>query len=182
MARLKMAFSVALSASAAMALLAACDNGPSAVAGRQAAGTQMAAAPAPADATAAPKVDHRAEPAKVVDGQPMWAASRKYSAEEGAQRTFERNGADFGARDVDQFVRKAHAFVENPPKGTLTLARPNGDTLYYDPKGNIFAVANKDGAPKTMFKPDAGMAYWEQQKQAQTKRQAARGKRGDDEA
>ncbi|MEO8114081.1 MAG: hypothetical protein ABI655_06865 [Phenylobacterium sp.] len=177
MARLRLALSAALSASAALALLAACDNGPSAVAGKQATATQLPAAP---EAAEAPKADHRAEPAKVVDGQPMWSASRKYSAEEGARRTFERNGADFGARDVDQFVRKAHAFVENPPKGTLTLSRPNGDTLFYDPKANVFAVASKEGAPKTMFKPDAGMAYWEQQKQAQTKR--TRAKRSDDEA
>lgn len=180
MARLRTALSVALGASAAAALLTACDNGPSAVVGKQAAGTQMATAPA--EAAAPPRVDHRAEPAKLVDGQPMWSASRKYSAEEGARRTFERNGADFGARNVDQFVRKAHAFVANPPRGTLTLTRPNGDTLYYDPAANVFAVASKDGAPKTMFKPDAGMAYWEQQKQAQTRRQTSRAKRSDDEA
>jgi pyocin large subunit-like protein len=49
--------------------------------------------------------------------------------------------------------------VGHPPKGALTLTRKNGDTLFYDPKANVFAVANKDGAPRTMFKPDEGMAY-----------------------
>ncbi len=37
--------------------------------------------------------------------------------------------------------------------------------LYYDPKANIFAVADREGAPRTMFKPRDGMAYWQQQKQ-----------------
>jgi len=45
----------------------------------------------------------------------------------------------------------------------LTKTRPNGDTLYYDPSTNTFAVQNANGAPKTMFKPAAGMAYWNKQ-------------------
>ena len=50
-------------------------------------------------------------------------------AEENAQRSFERNGEDFGARNVDDFVRKAHAFVESPPRGAETIKRANGDVL-----------------------------------------------------
>ena len=175
-----------LAAVAALAL-SACDNGPSAVAQKQAAGTQMATAGAAATPQAftdadASRVDHRQDPVKLVDGQPMWSASRKYSAEENAQRAFARNGEAFGADNIDQFVDKAHAFVSHPPKTALTLARANGDTLIYDPKANIFAVRSKAGAPRTMFKPDDGMAYWEQQKARETKRQTARRGRGDDEA
>ncbi|WP_304169760.1 hypothetical protein [Phenylobacterium aquaticum] len=99
-----------------------------------------------------------------VAGKPMWSSSRKGSAQENAQRSFERNGEAFGASDMDAFVRKAHAFVDHPPAGAETLKRPNGDTLYYDAKTNIFAVANKDGVPRTMFKPDEGAAYWDKQK------------------
>ena len=172
--------------------LAACDNGPSAVARKQAAGTQMATNTAPsvyADSPSAsdnssgygsPQVDHRKEPVKLVGGKPMWSASRKSSANENAQRAFDRNGAAFGARDIDSFIGKAHAFVDHPPKGTLTMTRKNGDTLFYDPKGNIFAVASKEGAPRAMFKPDDGMAYWEQQKSRETRRQASRRNRDDD--
>lgn len=110
----------------------------------------------------------RAEaPVKTVAGKPMWSASRKGTAEENAQRSFDRNGADFGARDVDDFVRKAHDFVDHPPKGTETITRSNGDTLFYDAQHNIFAVSNKDGAPRTMFKPDEGAAYWAKQKASQ---------------
>jgi len=162
-------------------LLTACDNGPSAVAGKQADGAQTAGAQAGAapstDRAAAGAVDHRDDPVKLVDGKPMWSASRRYSAEESARRSFERNGEAFGARTLDQFVRQAHAFVEHPPAGTETLTRPNGDTLFYDPKGNVFAVATKDGAPRTMFKPDEGAAYWAQQKQTEGRRQAARAER-----
>jgi hypothetical protein len=82
-------------------------------------------------------------------------------------------GEAFGARDVDDFVRKAHAFVGDPPKGTLCLSRANGDVLLYDPKANVFAVATKAGAPRTMFKPTEGMAYWDEQKAREAKRQAS---------
>ncbi|HXQ10140.1 MAG TPA: hypothetical protein VN805_03980 [Caulobacteraceae bacterium] len=60
-------------------------------------------------------------------------------------------------------MRLAHAFTAAPPKDVLTLLRPNGDKLLYDPKRNIFAVVTKDGAPRAMFKPTAGKAYWDQQ-------------------
>jgi pyocin large subunit-like protein len=178
MARVKIA--LALLGGAAVLALAACDNGPSAVAQQQAAGTQMAVAEAPrstageADARETPRVDHREDPVKLVDGKPMWSASRRYSAEENARRAFERNGADFGAGSVDDFVKTAHAFVEKPPKGTLTMTRANGDRLFYDPKGNVFAVASKAGAPRTLFKPDDGAAYWEEVKAREAKRAQGR--------
>jgi pyocin large subunit-like protein len=165
-----------------LALLSACDNGPSAVS-KQAAGSQMATTGAPERSynsdrggnDNAPRVDHRKdEVAKADDGKPMWAPSKRFSAEEGAQRQFERDGEAFGAKSVDQYVKKAHAFVGHPPKGTLTLTRKNGDILFYDPKGNVFAVSNKEGAPRTMFKPDEGMAYWEKQKDREDRSQQAR--------
>ena len=98
------------------------------------------------------------------DGKPVWASSRQRSAEESAQKQFDRNGADFAAASVDDYVAKAHAFLGALPKGVQTIARTNGDKLYYDPKANIFAVADKQGSPRTMFKPRDGMTYWTQQK------------------
>lgn len=185
MAGLKTALSLALGISA-LTLISACDNGPSAVS-KQASGSQVASANAPDRSYGAgrgggydntPKVDHRKdEVAKADDGKPVWAPSKRFSAEEGAQRQFERDGAAFEAKTVDQFVKKAHAFVGHPPKGTLTLTRKNGDILFYDPKGNVFAVSNKEGAPRTMFKPDDGMAYWEKQKDREERSQSARSNR-----
>ena len=168
---------LALIGAVAALTLAACDNGPSAVAQQQAAGTQMAQADAaPVEATTrsqTPRVDHRNDPVKLVDGKPMWSASRRYSAQQNAERVFRRNGEAFGAETLDEFVKQAHAFVEKPPKGTLTLTRANGDKLFYDPKGNVFAVATSAGAPRTMFKPQDGMAYWEAQKTREARRQTA---------
>lgn len=162
-------FRIGAAAWAAMALLglAACDGGASAVAPAR----EHAAAPATSadsyasDATAnAPTQDPRDAPIPKFDGKPMWSANRRFTAEENAQRHFERNGADFGATSVQAYVAKAHAFVDNPPAGAETVKRPNGDLLVYDPKANIFAVATREGAPRTMFKPDDGAAYWEKQK------------------
>ena len=45
--------------------------------------------------------------------------------------------------------------------------------------GAFFAVANREGAPRTMFKPDDGMAYWQEQKTREARRQTARSERGD---
>lgn len=178
MARVRIAL-IAFGGAAALAL-SACDNGPSAVQ-HQAAGTQMATSPEMAaeapERSDRPRSDRRTEPVKLVDGKPMWSATRRYSAEENAQRAFARNGRDFGAATVDDFVQKAHAFVESPPKGTLTLTRANGDKLFYDPKGNVFAIANRAGAPRTMFKPEEGMAYWDEVKAREARRQTARADR-----
>jgi pyocin large subunit-like protein len=174
MAGLRNALPVAVGISV-LALLSACDNGPSAVR-QQAAGVQMATAGTTAPAAqaggsgAASAIDHRNDPvAAANDGKPIWAASKRYAAQEGARRAFERNGDAFDARSLDQFVMKAHAFVGHPPKGTQTITRKNGDTLFYDPKGNVFAVADKAGAPRTMFKPDDGPDYWQKQKDTEAK-------------
>jgi pyocin large subunit-like protein len=170
---------------AVAALLAGCDNGPSAVA-RQERQAASAGSEAPRSfASVEPRgerdtVDHRAEAPMKVGGGAGWAATKRYSAEEGAQRAFERNGEDFGAANVEAFVRKAHAFVSDPPAGVETLERPNGDTLYYDAKANVFAVANKDGLPKTMFKPDEGAAYWTEQKTRDSRRETARRRSGEE--
>jgi pyocin large subunit-like protein len=122
--------------------------------------------------------DPRREPVRLVHGKPMWAANRKHSADENAEYQFDRDGADFGAKSVDDFIAKAHAFVDHPPAGASTLVRSNGDKLIYDPKDNVFAVVTKDGAPRTMFKPRNGEAYWEQQKSRAAEGGSDRGDRG----
>jgi pyocin large subunit-like protein len=106
-------------------------------------------------------------------GAPVWAANSRLAAEEAAQRQFERNGQAFGADTVEAYVDQAHAFISKPPSGVERVTRSrNGDTLMYDAKSNTFLVATRDGAPRTMFKPDDGAEYWTKQKQ-----QAAGGER-----
>lgn len=177
-------FKLWIGAGAALLLLAACER-PSAVAGK-ASDSRSASSPSAfdsgRDATATVRADRRDEAVPQVDGKPMWSSSRKGTAQENAAKSFERNGEAFGAKDLDAFVRKAHAFVDHPPAGTQTLKRSNGDTLFYDPKGNVFAVANREGAPRTMFKPDEGAAYWDEQKAREAKRKTAKSdRRGSDD-
>lgn len=161
---------IGIAAMTALALVASCDNGPSAVETR-------ARGDAPAEFEQASAInsnretpfadergDSRSDRAPEVAGRPMWSSNKKYSATQNADYHFKRNGRDFGARNVDDFVAKAHAFIRNPPRGTLKLTRRNGDRLFYDPAGNTFVVATRTGAPRTMFKPREGMAYWEKQR------------------
>jgi pyocin large subunit-like protein len=171
-------------ASVGLALsVAACDGGASAVKAPKAGDVASAAEPASdrdapsfnggAYDNASSRPDPRDAPVRKVAGKPIWAANRTRTAEENAQRGFERYGAEFAAADVDDYVRKTHAFVGHPPAGAQTLTRANGDTLIYDAKDNVFAVVTRAGAPRTMFKPDDGAAYWATQKAGQGRRTTA---------
>jgi filamentous hemagglutinin len=62
-----------------------------------------------------------------------------------------------------EYERAALAFVTSPPPGTLTKRNDRGDTLFYDPATNTFAVRDAQGAPRTFFRPDDGAAYWDRQ-------------------
>jgi pyocin large subunit-like protein len=179
---------VAGAAILALAMLAGCDSGASAVKAPK--GGDRADTGTASGATAATETgggergrrsDPRDTPVKLVAGKPYWAANRTRSAEENAQRSFERNGATFGARSTEDYVAKVHAFVSDPPKGTQSLKRSNGDVLIYDPKGNVFAVVSREGAPRTMFKPDEGASYWDTQKDRESKRASAGKKRDEAE-
>jgi pyocin large subunit-like protein len=121
-------------------------------------------------------VDPRDLPPPMHEGRPLWSATSRLTSEENAERAFRSHGEAFGAKSVDDYVDAAHAFLKSPPADVLTLTRTNGDTLYYAPKQNVFAVAREDGAPRTLFKPDEGMAYWREQEQ----REQARADRRDD--
>jgi pyocin large subunit-like protein len=151
------------------ALLGACDAGPNAAASAPKA-SATAAAPGVEASAPAP----RAEPVRLVAGKPLWTSNRRMSAEDSARSHFERDGADFDAKSVDDFVAKAHAFADRPPKGVLKIERRNGDRLLYDPKANVFLVVTRTGAPRTMFKPRDGKAYWDRQVRIEAEKSAAR--------
>jgi pyocin large subunit-like protein len=133
---------------AVLAALAACDNGARATAAQ--APTARAERSAPASSANLTEV--------------AWAPSRTRSAGEAAQVQFEKNGSALGATSVDDYVAAARAFIAHPPKGAERLERPNGDVLIYDAASNRFAVATAEGAPRTLFKPREGAAYWAEQK------------------
>ena len=165
--------------------LAACDSGASAVKapkGGERASTASEGVATEPSSEGARRSDPRDAPVKLVAGKPYWAANRTRTAEENAQRSFERNGEVFGAKTADDYVAKVHAFVSDPPKGAQTLKRANGDLLIYDPKDNVFAVVSREGAPRTMFKPDEGAASWAEQKTREARRATAAKKRERNEA
>lgn len=144
-------------------LLAGCDGGASAVPMRGESSPTPVAATAVVDASGGESREgssRRNETVREIDGKPMWSSNRRYTAEENARRHFERDGGAFGATSVDDYVAKAHAFISRPPAGVETYTRQNGDRLLYDAAGNTFAVATREGAPRTMFKPREGADYW----------------------
>lgn len=150
--------------------LAACDSPASRPARTHDAALDVLAAPAETGtrtaAAAAPEARPQAanDNARRIGDRPIWTSTRDLTAEENARRHFERNGEAFGARTLDEFLARVHAFTGDPPSRALRLERANGDRLFYDPEDNVFAVVDRRGAPRTMFRPDDGMAYWERQK------------------
>jgi hypothetical protein len=157
-------------AAVSVAGLAGCDGGDLAQPARDHRSVELAEAPAPAP-EAGPRVQRASAPLPAADrgevrqvaGRPMWADSRRYSAEENAAYQFGQHGEELAAADLDDFLAKAHRFVNRPPARAATLTRANGDTLVYDAESGLFGVARSDGAPRTVFKPRDGEAYWAQQ-------------------
>lgn len=157
-------------AAAMLLMLAACGNGGSAVETRERDGSSPEVAEAggasgPSAAEGEVRPASGSEVALDYEGRPLWSSTRRYTAEQNAQRAFERNGAAFGARTVEDYVAQAHEFIHRPPAGVETLTRANGDTLLYHAQSNTFAVATREGAPRTLFKPDDGAAYWAEQRE-----------------
>ena len=176
------AFAVAVVAAMSVAGLSACGGDQLAEPARDHSGEAFASSPAPEPRmerasipASAPRTD-----AREIAGRPMWADNRRYSAEQNATYQFDQHAADLGARDLDDFLAKTHRFLNSPPKGALSLVRANGDKLIYDPASGLFGVAREDGAPRTVFKPEDGDAYWASQ--VRLNGQTASGERGASDA
>jgi pyocin large subunit-like protein len=106
-----------------------------------------------------PKHDAATAPAAHV----VWSRGHD-GAGANAEQHWEKHGGDFPElHSAQDYERAARSFVAAPPSGTLTKHRTNGDTLFYDPATNTFAVADRDGEPRTFFRPNSGRAYWERQ-------------------
>lgn len=95
---------------------------------------------------------------------PLWSSTPSLSAEQNALQHWQKHGAEFPEfRDATQYIEGARWFFQTPPAGTLFKSRPNGDRLFYHPASNTFGVQASNGAPRTMFRPDSGMRYWNRQ-------------------
>ena len=85
---------------------------------------------------------------------PMWTSTKSQSIAANAYRHFKDHGADFGAVNAVDYVRKAREFLHNPGAGVLSKTRGNGDVVRFDPATNAFGVMDKTGAPRTFYKPN----------------------------
>ena len=101
---------------------------------------------------------------EVPSKSPIWSATPSKSSVENAFGHWQKHGAEFPEfLNAKQYVEGAQDFMKNPPPGTLTKIRPNGDALFYHPPTNTFGVQGANGAPRTMFRPHGGVEYWNQQ-------------------
>jgi pyocin large subunit-like protein len=101
-------------------------------------------------------------------GKPLWAENRRGGAEENARYQFEHRGADIGAKSLEDYLTRVHAFFDHPPADAETATRSsNGDRLIYSPGANLFGVQRQDGAPRLLMRPVTGRAYWEDQRRPQ---------------
>ncbi|VTO19500.1 S-type pyocin family protein [Brevundimonas vancanneytii] len=144
---------------ATVLVLAGCDNGGSAVE------TRERSAAEPVGLTSAGAPDAAVETAAVEAAKPPVTANRRETADAKVQRLYARNGADFGAKSADDYLQKVRAFTEmrqgEPRRSSGRMATP----CSIQASTNTFAVVDRNGVPRTMFKPDDGPAYWAQQKE-----------------
>jgi len=97
-------------------------------------------------------------------GGSWWTPGRPGDPVRNAYEHWKKHGSEFPEyKNAKQYVDGARDFVNNSPTGTLTKARPNGDTLFYHPGSNTFAVTDASGALRTMFRPNSGINYWNAQ-------------------
>ena len=100
---------------------------------------------------------------QTASGAVVWSHGRDGSARN-AQEHWVKHGREFPEfHNAAEYEAGALAFVTNPPSGTLTKTDDRGDTLFYDPATNTFAVKDSRGEPRTFFRPDSGRAYWDRQ-------------------
>ncbi len=97
-------------------------------------------------------------------GKGIWTVGRAGSSVENAFGHWLKHAANFPEfQNAKQYVEGARDFLTSPPSGTLTKVRSNGDVLRYNPGTNTFGSMNSSGVPKTMFRPQDGVGYWNRQ-------------------
>ncbi|MCR5503880.1 MAG: hypothetical protein K6F53_12820 [Lachnospiraceae bacterium] len=71
--------------------------------------------------------------------------------------------AEFGDISEEEYMTLAQDLVDRPGDQVLSKKDSDGNTLFYDPDTNSFAVLSKDGYIRTFFKPAAGKKYYDRQ-------------------
>lgn len=147
--------------------VASCGNGGSAVETRsrdEAPSAQVQPLVASEALAEQPQEELAAEKVAPAKAAAVLTSNRRETASDKAVRLYERNGRDFGAKSAEDYLEKAEAFTRNTPRDAEKVSRPNGDVLIYQASTNTFAVVDRRGVVRTMFKPSNGAAYWQDQK------------------
>jgi RHS repeat-associated protein len=84
---------------------------------------------------------------------------------------FLRHGADFGARNADDYAQQASDFFRRSQADSLpTKIDPDGTIRVYDRASNTFGAYNASGTTRTFYKPDpathgypTNLDYWNAQ-------------------
>ena len=92
-----------------------------------------------------------------------WGPGKAKDPVANAFEHYEKHGDDFDFPNAKQYAEGAKDFMNNPPPGSLSKTRGNGDLLRYDPSTNTFGAQDKNGDMRTFFKPSGGASYWERQ-------------------
>lgn len=89
---------------------------------------------------------------------PIWSATRGKTPVQNAFGHYEKHVVKRGEfpsiKNAKQYVDQATGFLNNPPAGTLSKTRPNGDVVRFNPNTDEFGIMNSAGAPRTYFKPN----------------------------
>ena len=81
------------------------------------------------------------------------------------QEHFHKHGAEFGATDAQDYLRRAQALRDRPAGGAvLEMARPDGARCRFDRETGAFLAYNHDGTIRTFFRPRDGEAYFLRQR------------------
>ena len=78
-------------------------------------------------------------------------------------RHFRDHGADFGAKNADDYAQQASDFLRrSQAQGLPTKIDGDGVIRVFDPKSNAFGAFNPDGTTRTFFKPSSSTC-WDRQ-------------------
>jgi hypothetical protein len=76
-------------------------------------------------------------------------------------RHFRDHGADFAARNADEYANMASDFFQRSQLNRLpTRIDADGVIRVYDPATNTFGAFNPSGTTRTFFTPKRGIDYW----------------------
>ncbi len=85
----------------------------------------------------------------------IWSSTKVKTSVQNAYRHWRKHARDFPEIiNAKQYIERAKSFINSPPKGTLRKIRENGEIVLYHPETNVFGIYQKNGIPKTFYKPN----------------------------